>query len=138
MDHFGKKVYRSIVLAWITAITWTLAFQKPWIAVSITLGVVLATVSLAVLQWVIESNFVPGGRKPTKRLALVGTIKYLLLGALLYSIVRCNWINLPAFIGGVFLVHFAMIARFAGIRLTERWLADSAPGLTSAAHSEEN
>lgn len=138
MDHFGKKVYRSIGLAWIIAISWVLAFQKPWIALSITLGAALTTVSLAVLQWVVERTFVPGSRKPMKRLAVVGTIKYVALGILLYAIVRCDRINLPAFVGGVFLVHFAILARFVGIRLTERWLADSSRGLASAARGKES
>ncbi|MGB9588928.1 MAG: ATP synthase subunit I [Armatimonadota bacterium] len=138
MDHFGKKPYRSIVLAWIIAISWALAFQKPWIALSVTLGAALTTVSLAVLQWVVESTFVPGSRKPMKRLAAMGTIKYVVLGTLLYAIVRCDQINLPAFVGGVLLVHFAIISRFVGIRLTERWLADSSRGLASAVHGKEN
>ncbi len=119
-ERFVKKVYRSVVLAWVTAMTWTLAFQKPWIALSITLGVVLGTAVLASYDLAVRKAFVPGTAKPARALLKLGLVKYPAIGMILYGLVRWDSINLPAFCGGIMLVHFAIFAKFAGVKMMER------------------
>ena len=119
-EQFVRKVYRSIALAWMIAMTWALALQKPWIALSITLGMALGTGVLASYEWIIRKAFVPGAAKPGRALLKVGLIKLPLIGAMLYGLVRWDSISLPAFCGGILLVHLAIFAKVAGIRMVER------------------
>lgn len=119
-EGFIKKVYRSIALAWAIAMTWSLAFQKPWIALSITLGTALGTAVLATYEWVIERAFVPGVAKPRRALLRLGLVKYPLICAMLYWLVRWDRVSLPAFCGGIFLVHFAIFAKCVGIEMVNR------------------
>ena len=132
------KIYRSIILAWIIAMSWTIAFQKPWIALSITLGTVLSTASLVVLQLVVKKAFVPGFKKPVKRLMLVAVVKYILIGILLYFVVRWDRISLPAFCGGIFLVHFALLARQIGVQLAEHLQKENSSRAMCVNRGKEN
>ena len=125
-EQFVTRVYRSIALVWFVAVTWALAFQRPWIALSITLGMALGTAVLFTYDWVIRKAFVPGAAKPGRALLKLGLVKYPLIGAMLYALVRWDRINLLAFCGGIFLVHVAIFAKLAGIKLVERWQAGKA------------
>lgn len=124
-EQFIKKVYKSSAIAWGIAMFWTLAFGKPWIALSITMGTAVALAGLASFEKVVRTAFKPGAKQPKKALIRLAFIKYPLLGILLYAIVRWNKINLLAFCGGIVLVHIAMLAKMAGIRLVEKMNADS-------------
>lgn len=121
---FVKKAYQSIVLAWATAMLWTLAYQKLWIALSITLGALLGTGILTSCDWIVRRVFVPDGKKPSRAFIKFALIKLPLIGFLLYWLVRWDKINLLAFCGGVVLVHFAILAKLLGIRLVERLSED--------------
>jgi hypothetical protein len=119
-EQFVRKTYRSIALAWVIAMTWTLALGRPWIALSITVGTVLGTAVLATYDHVVRKAFVPGAARPGRALLKLGLVKYPLIGAILYAIVRWDKISLPALCGGIVLVHLAILAKLAGIRMVER------------------
>ncbi|HUV05069.1 MAG TPA: ATP synthase subunit I [Armatimonadota bacterium] len=118
--QFINKVYRSIALAWAIAITWTLAFQKPWIALSITFGTLLGTAALASNDWAVRRALTPGARRPTRALAKVALLKYPAIAVLLYFLVNWHAINLLAFVGGIVLVYLAIVAKALGIMIVER------------------
>ena len=119
-----KKAYKSIIYVWIIAMSWALVFQKPWIALSITLGTLVGTGVLASYDWLIRRTFKPGAKEPARVLLKLSLIKFPLIGALLFFLVRWDRANLPAFCGGIVLVHFAIIAKMIGIRLVEQLKAD--------------
>lgn len=119
-ERFVGKFYRSIVLTWAIAVTWALGLRQPWIAFSITLGVLLGTLTLASFHWVVRRAFVLDAVRPRRALVALAAVKYPALGVLLYFLVRWDSISLPAFAGGIALVHFAILAKVLGIRLVER------------------
>lgn len=119
-QKYTSKAYRSIAITWFTAMAWALAFQKIWIALSITLGMVMGTVILASFDWIVRRAFVLGAKSPGRALAKFGLLKYPLFCVALYWLVRWDKVNIPAFCGGIVLVHFAIIMRMMGMRLAER------------------
>lgn len=127
-ERFIGKVYRSIVLAWVIAVTWSLAFQKPWIALSITLGTVLGTAAFASNDWAIRRAFTPGARRPTRALVKVGLLKYPAIVVLLYFLVNWDALNLLAFVGGIVLIYVAIVAKTLGIMMVERLGDDNRAG----------
>lgn len=133
-EQFVAKTYRSIALTWVMAMAWTLAFWKPWIALSITLGMLLGTVVLFTYDRLIRKAFVPGAKKPGRALLKLGIVKYPLIGAMLYALVRWNEVNPPAFCGGILLVHFAIFAKLIGIKMVERRQV----GITATVQSKES
>ena len=135
-EQFIKKAYRSIALTWLIAATWALVLQRPWIALSITFGMLLGTAVLVTYDWVVRKAFVPGAAKPHRALLKLGLVKYPLIGVMLYGLVRWDKINLLAFCGGIALVHFAMFAKLAGMKMVERRRSPDVPG--SALNGEES
>lgn len=119
-EHFVKKVYRTIIYTWALAVVWSVALGELWIALSITLGVILSTVVLATYDVVIRRLFTPGTNKPRFTLIIVIAVKYVFIGIALYFLVRWQKIDLLAFCGGVFLVHLAILAKLAGVKIVER------------------
>lgn len=121
MDDQGfiRRTYVSIAITWATAMCWAFAFQKPWIALSITLGMILGTAILASFDWIVRRAFVPEARSAQKALVKFGLLKYPLYCVALYWLVRWDRISLPAFCGGIVLVHFAIIVKVLGARLVE-------------------
>ena len=99
---------------------WAIGLGKPWIALSITLGMVLGTAILASFDWIVHRAFVPDAKSPGRALLKFSLLKYPLFCAALFWLVRWNRVNLLAFCGGMVLVHFAIIAKMMGIRLAER------------------
>ena len=112
-----KKTYRSVALAWIIAMSWCIAFQKPWIALNITFGTALGTALLVTYDRVIRAAFVPGKTGAKRALVKLALVKYPLIGIILYWLVRWDRFHFLAFCGGIILVHFAIVAKLAGIRL---------------------
>ncbi len=122
---FLKKVYRSVLFLWVVAMIWCMMLQVPWIALSITLGTLLDTGILLSLHWIVPRLFTPGAtKKPNRILTAFGLLKYVIIGTALYWLVRWHNINLPAFCGGVMLVHLAIFAKMAGIRMVDRRRTD--------------
>lgn len=115
-----KEFYKSIALAWAIAMTWAVALQKPWIGLSITFGAILGTALLASFHCVVRGAFTAGAVRPKRALLKLGLVKYPLLGAMLYGLARSDKISLPAFCGGILLVHVAIIAKVIGFRIVER------------------
>lgn len=114
------KVYRSVAITWATAMIWALGLGRPWIALSITLGMALSTAVLAGFDWVVHRAFVPDARSAGRALFKFSLLKYPLIGVGLYWLVRWDRVSLFAFCGGIALVHLAIIARMMGIALVER------------------
>ena len=119
-NNLVRKIYPSIVWAWAIAMTWCLMLQKPWIALSITFGVILGAAVLVSYDIVIRTAFVPGAKRPGKSLLALALIKYPLMGLYVYLLVKWGRIDMLAFCGGVTLVYIAMLAKVAGIRMMER------------------
>ena len=119
-EHFISKIYRSTVLAWALAMLWALVLGKPWIALSITLGTMVGTALLLTLDYTVRRAFVPEAKSPRRSLLIVALVKYPLIGLLLYVLVRWNRVSIPAFCGGIVLVHFAILAKLAGVRIKEK------------------
>lgn len=119
--QLAGSIYQSILISWAIAMTWTLAFGKPWIALSITFGMLVTTASLAVLDKVVSRAFVPGSMKARRALIKWGLVKYPVIAIIIYVLSRWQGINLLAFCGGIVLVHFAIVAKIIGInRMEER------------------
>lgn len=119
MDElFIRRSYRSISLAWITAITWAVAFGRPWIALSITLGALLGTAILASNSWFFSRALRREMPKPARRLARVWLLRYPMMAGLLYLILRWQQIDVFALCGGVVLVHLAIVLKALGAMLT--------------------
>lgn len=115
-----SKSYRSILFAWAISIVWALAYQKTMVAVNITLGTVLGTVVLATYDVGIRRILVPGAQRPGRAIAALMFVKYVLIGFVLYRLVRWEGANLMAFCGGIVLVHAAIFAKLAGLRIVEK------------------
>lgn len=115
-----RKSYRSVLIAWVTAMSWCIALQKPWIGLSITLGTLLGTAILASFDFIVRKAFVPGANRPNKALIKMALLKYPVVAFMLYWLVRWDKINLLAFCGGIVLVHFAMLSKVIGMSLVER------------------
>lgn len=114
---FIKKVYRSILYAWLLAIFWSLGYGKPWIALSITIGTALASGLLASIEYVVTRAFVPGSETAKFALPIMALAQLPVMCAVIYGVVHWQRINLMAFAGGVVLVHFAIIAKLIGVRM---------------------
>lgn len=99
---------------------WAIGFGKPWIALSITLGMMLGTAVLWSFDWIVRREFVPDAKSPGRALLKFSLLKYPLFCAGLFWLVRWERANLPAFCAGIVLVHLAIIAKMMGIRLVER------------------
>lgn len=80
----------------------------------------LGTAILVSYERVIRTVIVPGAPKPKRALLIFMALKYVLIGAMLYGLVRWHKINIPAFCGGIALVHFAILAKLAGVKIVER------------------
>ncbi|MHB0998981.1 MAG: hypothetical protein ACYC27_07020 [Armatimonadota bacterium] len=119
-QNFIRKIYPSIAWIWAIAMTWCLVLQKPWIALSITAGLLLGTAVLASFDFAIRKAFVPGAKSPGHSLLKLAIIKYPLMGLYVYLVIKWGKINLLAFCGGVILVHLAIFAKLAGVRMMER------------------
>ena len=113
------KIYQSILLTWAIAMSWSIAYVKPWIALSITLGMLLGASVLVGCNWFVRRAFVAGAERPTRALLKFGLLKLPALCLCLYCIVRWESINLLAFCVGIALVHFAIVAKVIGVRLVE-------------------
>lgn len=119
-EQFIGRIYRSIILIWIIAVTWALAFQKFWIAVNITQGVLAGTLIIASNGWVASQLFKQSVHKPARLFAKIWLIKYPAMIVLLYLLVRWNKFNALAFCGGVALVYLAIVLKALGIMLVEQ------------------
>jgi hypothetical protein len=119
-QEFIKKSYRSVALAWIIAMSWCIAFQKPWIALNITFGTALGTALLITYDRVIRAAFVPGKTGAKRALLKLALVKYPLIGIILYCLVRWDRFHFLAFCGGIILVHFAIVAKLASRKLVRR------------------
>jgi len=118
-QDFIRRTYRSIAITWAIAMAWAVAFQKPWIALSITFGTILGTGILASFDWLVRRTFIPGAKSPGRALVKYSLLKYPLFCLALYWLVRWDKVNLPAFCGGIVLVHFAIIMKVMGGRLVD-------------------
>ena len=119
--NYTSGFYRSIAIAWFIAMGWLFAFHKPWIALSVTLGTITGTGILAGFDWIIRRSFVPGAKAPGRALLKFSLLKYPLFCLALYWLVRWDKVSLPAFCGGIVLVHLAVFIKIIGIRLAERY-----------------
>ena len=114
------KSYRSILIAWVAAVSWCIALHEPWIGLSLTLGTVLGTAMLAALDYTVRRILVPGAVNPRKAFWKLALLKFPVIGFALYWLVRWERINLIAFCGGIVLVHFAMLCKGIGISMMDR------------------
>jgi hypothetical protein len=105
---------------WAIAIMWSMAYGRIWVAISITLGILLGTGILATYHLAIRRIVVPGAKNPGRRLLKVAIVKYLVVIIGLYFLVRWPRLNVIAFLGGIALTHFALLAKLAGIKFMER------------------
>jgi hypothetical protein len=115
-----SKTYRTILFTWAIAMAWALAYQKLFIAINITIGVITGTASLYSFDVFVRRVFVPGAVKPRPKLLLFTLAKYVCIAIMLYWLVHWRNANLMAFCGGIVLVHFALFAKMAGINIAER------------------
>ncbi len=114
------RVYRSIALTWAIAVTWACAFQKPWIALSLTIGTLMGTAILASNSWIFPRVLQRGVANPTRKLAKIWLLKYPAMAGILYLVVRCQEISVLALCGGVVLVHVAIVLRTLGAMMVNR------------------
>lgn len=119
-ERFVSKVYRTIAYTWALAMLWTMAYRKFWIALSITLGVLLGTLILVSYDLAIRRIIVPGATKPGRALWILIILKYFLVSVAIFWLIRWHKVSLIAFVGGLVLTHFAILAKLAGIRIKER------------------
>lgn len=119
-DQDLAKSYRSIAIAWITAVTWALAIGKPWVALSITFGVLLGTAILASNKWVFLRLLQPEAVRTPRRLLKVWLVKYPAMIIVLFVLVRWQRTNVFALCGGVVLVYAAIVLRTLGGMLFTR------------------
>lgn len=115
-----RKSYRSVAIAWVTAMVWCIALMKPWIGLSITLGTLVMTAVLISYDYVVRRVFVPGATGSNRALLKLALIKYPVIGLMLYLLVHWGRFNAPAFCGGIVLVHFAIVCKVIGIGMVER------------------
>jgi O-antigen/teichoic acid export membrane protein len=119
-------------------VIWCLALWKPWLAVSLTLGVALGTAVLASFAYIIPKIIVPGANKPQKSLIKFTIAKYLLIGVGLFFLVEWKQVNLLAFCGGIVLVHAAILAKFLGAQMLNRQTENIAPPTGKVTGTEES
>lgn len=117
--QLANSIYRSIAITWAIAMTWALAFEKLWIALSITFGMLVTTFSLAMLDKVVSRAFVPGSAKAKQALFKFGFLKYVFIAGVIYLLSRWHGINLAAFCVGIALVNVAIVAKVIGIHAME-------------------
>lgn len=120
MDGSIGRIYRSIALTWAIAVTWACAFQKPWIALSLTIGTLMGTAILASNSWIFPRILRQGVANPTRKLAKIWLLKYPVMAGALYLVLRLDGISVLALCGGVVLVHLAIVLRTLGAMMVNR------------------
>ncbi len=115
-----QKSYRSIGIAWVTAMVWCLSLLKPWTALNITLGTLLMTAVLMSFDYVVRRSFKPGAAGANRALVKLALAKYPIIAGMLYLLVHWGRFNALAFAGGIVLVHFAIVCKAIGINMVER------------------
>lgn len=119
-QNFIKKIYPSVGWIWAISMTWCLVLGKPWIALSITFGIILGTAIIASFDYTVRRAFIPGAKKPGIALLQLALVKYPLMGLYIFLLIKWGKLNLMAFCGGVLLVHLAILAKLAGVRMMEK------------------
>ncbi|HEY3298806.1 MAG TPA: hypothetical protein VGK34_09140 [Armatimonadota bacterium] len=118
--EFIGKVYRTIALTWIIATLLVLASGKIWLALSISLGVALGAFVLASDDLLVRRLFVPGAKRPISALWKLTALKYTGVVVALFFLMRWHRFSVIAFLVGILLTHFAILAKLAGIKIVER------------------
>jgi len=137
-ERFVSKTYRSIAITWAVALSWALALQKPWIGLSITFGMMFGTGILASFHWIVTRAFVPLAPKAKRSLVWLALVKYPLLLGSLWALTSWSKFDAAACCGGVALVHFAILAKYAGVRIVERRMARDIPPACPAIADKES
>jgi len=119
-ERFITKVYRTIAYTWALVMMWAAAYGAIWIAVNITIGTLTGIAVLATYQVSVKRVLTVGAKKPKKALFLLIFLKYFFATILLYFLCKWHRFEPIAFVGGVVLTHFAIVAKALGIRLQER------------------
>lgn len=113
-ENIVRKTYKPVILVWIVAAILPLLLKKPYIAVSITLGMAMMTALLIAIETTVRKVFIPGAKHPKRTFFIVTLIKYLLLGLALYFIAKWEKTDMLAFVGGILLVHLTVFAKMIG------------------------
>ncbi|MHB0912524.1 MAG: hypothetical protein ACYC2Y_03645 [Armatimonadota bacterium] len=120
MEDLVRKSYRTIALTWGVVILWVVVLGKAEIAASLTAGTALQTALLFAMDVFVRAVFVPGAARPKRALLVFAVLKLPLVGLVIFALIRWGHMNPIAFVGGILLVHFALVAKLVGIRLVER------------------
>lgn len=137
-EELVAKTYKTILYTWAVAMVWALAYQKVLLATNITIGVAVGTASLLSIDIIVRRVFVPNAGKPKLKLIVFALAKYISIAIMLYWLVRWKHANLIAFCGGIVLVHFALLAKLAGIKIVEQRARHGVAASTSADRSKES
>lgn len=119
-----KKIYRSIILAWVIAVTWAMALNKPWIGLSLTTGVMVGAGIFASYERAIRKYFVPQKKNLTSTIFKLVLIKYPIICTLIYGLLKWEQVSIPAFCGGIVIVHFAVMVKVLAINKHSRLAAN--------------
>jgi hypothetical protein len=117
---FVRRVYRTSAIVYAIVALCVLAYAGVPAWLGLTAGVALALGSLRLIEWSVE-RFVAAvrGEQPAPRalLMLIAGAKYLLLGLAIAAVVwaaQLGVLDLPAFVGGIVLVHAVIALKAVG------------------------
>lgn len=90
------------------------------IAWSLAAGAALALGILRGFQWMVQRYVRPDRPAPDGLMARAALVKLPALALILFLVVRSGWFNVPAFAGGVALIHAVIFLKAIGIFLMQR------------------
>lgn len=119
---FIKRVYRTSTLVWLFALLICWMYLAGAMAAGITVGFVISVGSLMIIERLVTTLFtadsVEAGNRPTRRIAVLAFVKYLIIGAVLWASLRSGWVSPAGIAIGIGLPYIVIMLKSLGRALT--------------------
>jgi hypothetical protein len=118
-EGFIKRVYRTSVFVWIFLLVWCAALRSAAGAIGITVGLGLSLGSLMHIERLVKALFTPdnisqAGRRPVRKLIAIGFVKYAIIGAVLWGVLRSGWASPVGLAIGIGLPYLVILLKALG------------------------
>ena len=100
-EGFIGRVYKTSALVCAFVLLALMAYKvAPGIVVGVLIGYFVAVLSLALLELVINRPLGPEKPAMKARYAVIAVLKYAVIGAVIYTLVRTDYVSLAGFAAG--------------------------------------
>ena len=120
-EGFIRRVYKTsaLVMAVILLALWAYAVPQR-VILGVAAGYLLGILSLASISFLITRRLSPGNARVRANNGWVAALKYVVIGGIIYVIVRTDYLSLPGFVAGFASIQAIMVLKVLGGMAAQR------------------